>query len=43
MEFKLTLEEAQRIVNYLSEYPYKEVADIIDNIKKQYNEQNTEK
>lgn len=35
MEYKLTLEEAQRVVNYLAEFPYKEVADIIDHIKSQ--------
>ena len=35
MEYKLTLEQAQRVVNYLAEFPYKEVADIIEALKKQ--------
>lgn len=35
MEYKVTEEMAQRIVIYLAEFPYKEVADIIDYFKEQ--------
>lgn len=35
MEYKLPTEMAQRVVNYLAEFPYKEVYDIIEHIKSQ--------
>lgn len=35
MEFKLTPEQAQRVAQYLGEFPYKEVADIVDSLKEQ--------
>lgn len=35
MEFKLTPEQAQRVATYLGEFPYKEVADIVDSLKEQ--------
>ena len=35
MEYKITEEMAQRILIYLGEFPYKEVADIIDYLKEQ--------
>ena len=38
MEYKLTAEQAQRVVNYLAEFPYKEVYDIIEAIRSQNKE-----
>lgn len=38
MEYKLTAEQAQRVVNYLSEFPFKEVYDIIEAIRSQNKE-----
>ena len=35
MNFKINLEMVQRIINYLAEFPYKDVYDIIDNLKEQ--------
>ena len=35
MEYKLNANMAQRVVNYLAEFPYKEVYDIIECIKSQ--------
>lgn len=39
MVIEFTVEELQRIVACLGNYPYKDVADIIDTIKKQVNSQ----
>lgn len=36
---KLSVEQAQRILGIIGNVPYKEVADIIDTIKQQANEQ----
>lgn len=43
MEYKIAEEMAQRIAIYLSEFPYKEVADIIDYLKEQANKQQDKK
>lgn len=35
MEYKLNQEQAQRVVNLLAQFPYKDVYDIIESIKEQ--------
>lgn len=39
LEFKLTEEQAQKVLNALVKEPYIEVVDTIDSIQKQANEQ----
>ena len=39
LTIKLTDEQVQRVLNILGQAPYMEIADVIDAIKKQANEQ----
>ena len=42
LNIKITEEQTQRLLMFLGEFPYKEVADLIDTVKSQANEQLTE-
>lgn len=42
LTIKLTVEQVQRALNFLGQAPYAEIADIIDSIKQQANEQLSE-
>lgn len=39
LTLELTVEQVQRLLNLLGEHPYITVSDIIDNVKKQANDQ----